>query len=188
MQRAGGSVGKFSVSLSWTRSARRYADLDLHLFLPAKYADRRDNNPNNLMGDVCFSKKLKHHFELDVDMCAGASDSCPHKPVENIVFPAPSLPKRKRRRKRVAPGTYTIVVQNYGYHTTDGSIGDKGPAVPFDVLFSMDGNKTLITGLCTKRNTRMKKSAVRVIRVIIGPDGSVMSMKKHKPMGDCGYE
>ena len=187
MQRAGGSVGQFSVSLSWSRSTRKYADLDLHLYLPAKYSDpaKRDHS----VGDVCFRNKLRHYFELDVDMCAGASDTCPHKPVENIVFPQPSLSKRKRRRKRIAPGKYTIVVQNWGYKTVDPpSIGDKGPAIPFDVLFSMNGNKTLITGLCIKPNRSKKASAIRVFRIVIGPDGSVMSMKKHKPMGDiCRY-
>ena len=154
-------MGKFSASLSWKRGGKAYADLDLHLYLPARLKPDTGGDPD---GDVCYKRKQHRHFELDVDMCAAGPESCPHEPVENIVFPSSSLSKRKRRRKRLKPGKYTIVVQNFMYHYKNGQGGDRGPPIPFDVLFSLNGKKTLITGLCTKRNSKGLASAVRVAR------------------------
>ena len=174
------------MSLSWKRtSAYTYADLDLHLFLPPRLA-KREGRFNPVSGDVCYQRKQNHHFELDVDMCAGNTE-CPHKPVENIVFPSPSLSKRKRRRKRVVPGKYSIIVSNFGYHGRNGQVGGTGPAIPFDVLLSLNGKKTLISGLCIKPNTQGRDSAIRVAHFVVRSDGSVNKMKRHNPMGDiCG--
>merc|ERR1711939_318570 len=79
---AGGSIGKFSATLSWKRRRNKeYGDLDSHLFLPPKLVGNDPRRPRgDYGGDVCFKRKRNHHFELDVDM-NGKDDS-----VENIVF------------------------------------------------------------------------------------------------------
>ena len=182
---AGGSIGKFSATLSWKRRRNKeYGDLDFHLFLPPKLVRNDPRRPRgDYGGDVCFKRKRNHHFELDVDM-NGKDDS-----VENIVFPSPSLPKRKRRTIRVVPGEYSIVVENFAYYDIHGKrmVPGKGPAVPFEVLISVNDKKTLITGLCTKPNTKGRASAVGVARFTVGRNGKVTSMEKHKPMGEiCG--
>ena len=118
-------------------------------------------------------------------MCSSGDKLCPHAPVENIVFPSPSLSKRQQRRKRVVTGQYTIHVENVAYYNKHGKRLSKGPAIPFDVLLTIDGKKTLFTGLCTKAYKKGHAKNVYVARFIVGSNGKVRSMKRHSPMR-CG--
>ena len=155
------------------------------MYLPSRLSRTGPARPRgDHDGDVCFKRKINNGFELDVDMCSSGPKSCPDAPIENVVFPSPSLSIRQRSRKLV-PGQYKIMVRHFAFYNREGKRLSKGPSVPFDVLFTLDGKKTLITGLCTKPYKKGQADPVFVATFTVGVRGKVISMTKHPPM-DCG--
>ena len=171
--RAGGATGALTVSLSWGAKAEPSVDLDLHLF----FISSGTRMTRGASGDVHFRSKRKGGFELDVDMCTGASTSpCPARPVENIVF------KSGLGASLVPfPGKYGVLVRRFG-----GSVHyPKG--IPFEIVLSIGGRRALIGPLCTRPRTVGADSDVRVVEFIVQSTGRLSGKitYQHKAMRKC---